>query len=71
MTNTTLQELRTNPSLLAFYAKSSCKKCHGRGTIEMSTRDPNSSNWKTHQQLCTCVLNAVQKERKQNRKAVS
>jgi peroxiredoxin len=64
MTNKTLEELRSNPSLLAFYAKSSCKKCYGRGILEMSTRNQNSSNWKTHKQFCTCVLNAVRRARK-------
>ncbi len=60
--NNRLKEVREQPHLLQFYAKSSCKHCNGRGYITRNLL--RGAQWRDSQELCQCVIRAIQKESK-------
>jgi hypothetical protein len=57
---TRLDDIKANPHLLEFYAKQQCKKCRGRGVVEISV--PFGQRWQAYTQLCDCVLKSVRRE---------
>ncbi len=56
-----MNDIHTNPHLLVFYAKSSCRDCGGRGTRKHSL-PTEAGQWVERTSLCHCVKKAVQKE---------
>lgn len=55
----TMAEVRKNPHLAKFYAKKSCRYCHGRGVLEREIK--SEFGWKKHKDLCYCVKKGIEK----------
>ena len=61
-----VQDIKDNPHLLPFYARSGCKYCYGRGTRRHSTLN-TMGQWTENTTICSCVTKAIQKESKELR----
>lgn len=59
-----IKDLEENPTLMSFYVKRNCKKCNGKGYININISTING--WEDTTVVCDCVFKNLKKEMSSN-----